>query len=84
MTCVKTGSLTYFENYGMAVRGDTYQIGDCYIIRWVQGSQHFVPEEEISGITHMVVEVQDPNVIWHRDDLGISVVPREYVRLFVD
>jgi hypothetical protein len=79
MTCVKTGAKVYFENYGMVVPADVFQVGDTYVIRWNPGGRHYCKFED-SFADWNVIQITNSEVWWHRDDLGVTVVPREYVR----
>lgn len=81
MTCVKTGAMIYFRNYGMLVVGDAFQVGDTYIFRW---NIHSIEYTSDSRATHVVETIMNSGVWWHRDDLGVTVVPNEYVSVYKD
>lgn len=74
MSCIKNGAKIYFENYGMLVVGDVYFLGDCFIFRWNPLSKQFLPAcPEI--VTHYIDTIINSESWWHRDDLGVTVVP---------
>ena len=75
MTCIKTGATVWFENYGIAVPADVYEIGDCYVIRWNPHGKVFRPAKDADW----KVAFCNASVIWHRDDLGVTVVPQDMV-----
>ena len=75
MTCIKTGCNVYFSNYGMQARADLYRVGDCYVVRWNVHSVKYVPKS--SGCDYVVLYWSNEEV-WHREDLGVTVVPKEY------
>ena len=72
MTCVKTGARIYFRNYGMLVVGDVYLVHDTFIFRWNTNSIQYTDDKDA---THVVDTIQDSNSWWHRDDIGVTVVP---------
>lgn len=73
MTCTKTGARIYFLNYGMWVVGDAFFVGDCFIFRWNIHSKQY--ENAIDHATHIVEDIAMSDSWWHRDDLGVTVVP---------
>lgn len=77
MTCVKTGARIYFDNYGMSVVGDVYLIDNTFIFRWNIDSIEYgdVPVRT----THRIDYIVDSSSWWHREYLGITVVPRHLV-----
>lgn len=72
MTCVYTGARVYFENYGMIVSADLFIVSNCVIIRWMPESRVYVNSVNISEATHSVRDLRD---CWHREDIGVTVVP---------
>lgn len=76
MSCIKTGAWVYFANYGMRVVCDVYKIGNCYIFRWNVNSAEWgspgTSDWEVSTIVNS-------SKWFHRDDLGITVVPTDFV-----
>lgn len=77
MTCIKTGARVYFENYSFMVSADLYQVGDAIIIRWMPRSQNYIAEEhmKMEGATHTVAYIINSDIWWHRDDIGVTVIP---------
>lgn len=73
MTCVKTGASVYFYNYGMAVKADVYKARNCYVVRWNVNSRDY--RDLLDG--DWVVRTWMGDQVWHRDDLGITVVPED-------
>ena len=73
MTCIKTGAQVYFENYGFAVPADIYEVGDCYVVRWSKEGKEF-RESDVENDWVVMYWVGD--AVWHREDLGVSVVPK--------
>lgn len=83
MSCVKTGARIYFENYGMTVVGDAFRIGDVYIFQWNTNSLKYTgtaPE----FITHEVHQICSSETWYHRNDLGMTVVPTALVTVHKD
>lgn len=72
MACVKTGATVYFADYGFVSPADLYSVGDTCVIRWNEMGKHFLSLEE-SHASHIVVLPITEQ--FHRDDLGITVVP---------
>lgn len=82
MTCVKTGAKVYFENYGTLVVGDVFVIGSCHVIRWnVHSKQYISYDEGFAQATHLVMEICNSETWWHREDIGVTVVPSDLVML---
>jgi len=78
MTCIKTGARVYFENYGIIAAADLYTVGDTIIIRWTPQSYNQATREDIKQATHSVfLRGSD---LWHREDLGVTVVPSHMIR----
>lgn len=75
MTCIKTGAQVYYENYGSAVAADVYVVGDCYVVRFNPASEQFRAAQE----TDWRISIWFDAAVWHRNDLGVTVVPREYL-----
>lgn len=75
MTCIKTGASVYFYNYAAAVRADVYKVGDCYVVRWNTQSVEYRNCQP----GDWEVTFWEGNTVWHRDDLGVSVVPSTYM-----
>lgn len=73
MSCIKTGARIYFENYGMMVRGDVFSIGDCFIFRWNTQSKDWEADRRDSD--YSVDDISNSEVWWHREDMGVTVVP---------
>ena len=77
MACIKTGARIYFENYGCLVPGDLYKVGSSMIIRWNnQGIQY---NANSNDATHFVESVGNSELWWHREDLGVTVLPADWV-----
>lgn len=76
MTCVYTGARVFFENYGMVVAADLFVVGDCVIIRWMPNSKRFPADEGDVENTH---QVRDLRGCWHREDIGVTVVPANMI-----
>lgn len=74
MTCIKTGARIYFENYGMLVPGDIYAVGNCVIIRWSNVAPRF-GDDELPNASHYVPFIVNSETWWHRNDLGVTVLP---------
>lgn len=79
MNCIKIGALIYFVNYGEVVRGDIYAVGNCYVIRWNPQSVEYCTQDEVPQPHWTVLQVGDSSAWWHRDDLGVTVVPKDFV-----
>lgn len=79
MSCIRTGAKIYFANYGMMVIGDVYQVGNTLIFRWNVGSKDW--EEPAERASHYVELIVNSEVWWHRDDIGVTVVPESYVTI---
>ena len=76
MSCIKTGANVYFHNYGILVRGDVFKIGNTTLIRWNPQSIEYNTGD---GPANLVVSnIEDSNLWWHREDIGVTVVPEEY------
>lgn len=73
MTCIKTGARIFFENYGYGVVGDVFVVGDCYTFRWNNRSVDYNFKSD--NATHIVRQIEDSSSWFHREDLGITVVP---------
>jgi hypothetical protein len=73
MTCIKTGARVYFEDYGFIAPADIFKVGDCYIIRWNVEGKRF--DAELSEATHQVDSFPYSDDWWHRDDMGVTVIP---------
>ena len=76
MTCVYTGARVFFENYGMIVSADLFIVSNCVIIRWMPESRVYVNSVNISEATHKVADLRN---CWHREDLGVTVVPANMI-----
>ena len=77
MTCIKTGAVVYFREYGFVSRADLYEVNGSTIVRWNVEGKHFCNEVD-SNCTYVLsipTAVQLIGDIWHRDDLGVTVVP---------
>lgn len=72
--CIKTGARVFFDNYGFKVPADIYEEANCYIIRWNGLSKDYCTSDD-PEITHVVTLPVMGG--WHRDDLGVTVIPRE-------
>lgn len=66
----------YFSDYGFASPADLYSVADTIIVRWNIQGQHYGPLEE-SNASHVVTLPIEG--FFHRDDLGITVIPSEDV-----
>jgi len=77
VTCIKTGARIYFENYRTLVVGDAFCIGNCFIFRWNASSIRY--DQSPKDATHIVDFVENSSNWWHRDDLGVTVVPAHLV-----
>lgn len=75
MSCIKTGAKVYFENYGMTVPADLFSVEDCIIIRWNNANPFYGTVEE-GNADYKVDYCFNSELWWHRDDLGVTVVPR--------
>lgn len=76
MTCIKTGARVYFNDYGFVVPADIYVVGGCYVIRWnTEGKEYVTGTPDLSW---WIVSLL-PGENWHRDDLGVTVVPIRWV-----
>lgn len=73
MSCIKTGARIYFANYGMMVVGDVFVVMDTFVFRWNVNSKDY--EEPSERASHFVELIHDSESWWHRDDLGVTVVP---------
>jgi hypothetical protein len=69
MTCVYTGALVRFADYGMTVRCDLYRVGDCIIVRWTKGSEDYDPEM-FPHCSH-VIDLRSGD--WFRNDICVAV-----------
>jgi len=78
MTCIKTGARVHLENYDVIVAADLYSVGDVIIVRWTPQSYHQATPEDLKHATHSVRLVGHD--LWHRDDLGVTVVPSHMIR----
>lgn len=76
MTCIKTGATVHFANYNMAVPADIFRVGDCYVIRWNVNGQVY---RELEHSDWAVAPYEDSAKVWHREDLGVTVVPKEFL-----
>lgn len=81
MSCVKTGARIYFNNYGMAVVGDVYRVSDSYIFRWNTNSCDFSAKPV--DCNYFIDDIEYSDNWWHRDDLGVTVVPHFYVEVLI-
>lgn len=77
MSCIKNGAKIYFANYGMMVVGDVYLVGNNLIFRWNVGSKDWETPSE--NATHFVELIHNSELWWHREDIGVTVVPEDYV-----
>lgn len=76
MTCIKTGAIVYFSNYGFASPADLYAVGDVIIIRWVAEGKHYC---EATAYMHVVDLIAHDSAMWHREDLGVTVVRKDMI-----
>ena len=76
MTCVYTGARVFFENYGMVVAADLFVVSSCVIIRWSIQSRIIADPTYQGEITHRVADLRG---CWHREDLGVTVVPANMI-----
>lgn len=76
MSCVKTGAFVWFSNYGFRAVCDVYEIGDCYLFRWNPPSKKFTEPGDADWEVSLII---DSSVWFHREDLGITVVPTAFV-----
>ena len=77
MTCIKTGAVVYFRDYGFVSPSDLYEVNGATIVRWNVEGQHFCNEVNsnctyVLSIPHAVQMIDE---FWHRDDLGVTVIP---------
>lgn len=77
MSCVKTGAKLYIRNYGIFTICDVYMVGDTLVFRYYPDHIKYV-ESDIDA-THVIEMVPDSDIWFHRSDLGVTVVPQEYV-----
>jgi hypothetical protein len=69
--CTYTGARVFFFDYDFVVPADLYVVGDVVIIRWnIKGRLYITPDTET---THEVTVGKDG---WHREDIGVTVVPK--------
>lgn len=81
MTCIKTGACVLFENYGYVVAADIYEIHGVYVIRWNTASRFFMDiNDPKNRCTHAVTNIGSTDEWWHREDLGVTVVPKYLMR----
>lgn len=80
MSCVFTGCKIYFRNYGYVARGDAYLLNNnTLIFRWNPESREWV-DEVASNANFCIQVLAHESDWWHREDLGVTVVPEIYVR----
>lgn len=70
MTCTYTGARVFFAEYGYLVPADLYKVGDCVIIRWNTNGKEYGETE--GQFTHNVPTIRNG---WHREDIGVTVIP---------
>lgn len=77
MTCIKTGAVVIFPDYGVVQAADIYLVGGAYVIRAAperlcQANED--PELQCLRVpTHEVFSDRSSEEFW-RDDIGIFVV----------
>ena len=77
MSCVKTGAIIYFENYGMTVRGDIHLVGDTNVIRWNTKSCEYDTSADKADV---VVRLVNNSEKWYHDKAqGMTIVPTDYL-----
>lgn len=79
MTPLKNGVNVYFINYGMMVRADIYKLDTVYIIRWNNLSIKYTNGSDAGLI---VQNIENDGLWFHRDDLGITIVPERFCARF--
>lgn len=77
MNCIKTGAYVHFMNYGYACPADIFEVADAYIIKWNTNGQSYEDIGFPKAVSHQVTL---PVSAWHREDLGVTVVPKAYVK----
>jgi hypothetical protein len=79
MSCVYTGALVHFVEYGFTAPADLYDVGNATVIRWNQlGQQYVQSQEQEDAATHQAYFGCDDNN-FHREDLGVTVLPSHSV-----
>lgn len=76
MSCIHTGAIVYFENYGFRSPCDVYRVGDCYLFRWNDQGRYYEQPREKDWKVGLII---GSDQWWHRNDLGITVVPCAFV-----
>lgn len=74
MTCIKTGANVWFSAYGFIARCDVYEMGNCFIFRWNTEGIEYCTEQSVPTGTWCVFAPFEFDS-WHRQDLGVTVVP---------
>ena len=69
MTCTYTGARVYFKDYGFIAPADLYSVGNTVIIRWNAEGKDYVDDPSYEHAVTIGFSG------FHRDDLGITVVP---------
>lgn len=72
MTCIKTGARVLFDNYGVTVSADLYQVGNCCIVRT---NPYALCEEKSNSFDATHVFDCNQSDVFFRDDIGIFIVP---------
>ena len=81
MNCVHTGCDILIEHLGLTVRADTYYIRDVWIIRWIPTAATY----SMNGIyDYTTISLFVFGEVWCREDLGVMVMPTEYLVVHSD
>jgi hypothetical protein len=83
MNCVKIGAQIYIEELGAVFAADIYSVGpDVLVVRFNGKSERWTTMEEAEalGATHFAHQPTVPTGDWCREDLGVLVIHRAYVR----
>lgn len=81
MNCVHTGCEILIEHLGLTVRADTYYIRDAWIIRWIPTAATY----SRNGIyDYTTIAPFASSEVWCREDLGVMVLPTEYLVVHSD
>ena len=79
--CVHTGCEILLEPWDLTVRADLYYIRDSWIIRWI-------PTGAVYGrngiYDYSTISPLGRSEVWFRDDIGIMVLPTEYLVVLSD
>lgn len=79
MTCIKTGAWVYISPYMQLARCDVYEIGDCFIFRWIGEAEQLRDNSKPLPEGAWLVVAQAEQTSWYRDDLGVVVVHKSRV-----